>query len=140
MLRQIAVALTVLLLSFAMFSGTMRAGHRYFYCEAMGLMESDPCAAAAQSDGTEDVAPATEARQVHTDCCEIVAFSPMPAGTTIAGRDIPPPALAAFLPTALQRADLLASPRSRPDRSSERWRVPPRYPGELRTQLMVFLT
>ena len=106
----------------------------------MGLMETDPCAAAAQSDGTEGVAPSTEARQGHTDCCEVVTLSPMPAGTTVAARDVPPSPLAAVLPAAILADRLLASLRAQAVRSSERWRLPPRYPGALRIQSMVFLT
>ena len=139
-LRRLAVALTALLLSLAVLSGTTRARSRYFYCEAMGLMESDPCAAPADSDETEDVAPSTEAREGHTDCCEIITLSPMPAGTTTAALDVPPPGLTALLPAAILRAGLFTIPRTQANRSSERWRVPPRYAGELRTQLMVFLT
>ena len=139
-LRRLAVALTALLLSLALLSGTTRARSRYFFCEAMGLMESDPCAAAADTDGTQHVAPSTEARERHTDCCEIVNLSPMPAGTTTAPLDVPSPGPTAILPAATLRAGLLTVPRTRPNRSSERWRVPPRSAGELRTQLMVFLT
>jgi len=139
-LRRVAVALTALLLSLAVLAGAARARARYFYCEAMGLMETDPCAAPAKNDGAEDVATSREVREAHTDCCEIVTLSRMPAGTTIAAQDVPPPALAAFLPAAIIRTTLLANPSAQRDRSSERWRVPPRYPGELRAQLMVFLT
>ncbi len=139
-LRRIAVALAALLLSFAVLSGAARARNRYFYCEAMGLMETDPCAAAAQSDGTRDGAPWTEAREGHTDCCEVVTLSAMPAGTSIVAQSVPPPGLVALLPAAIFGSGSLSAPSTRPDRSFQRWRVPPRYPGELRAQLMVFLT
>ncbi len=139
-LRRIAIALTTLLLSFALLSSATRAKTRYFYCEAMGLMETDPCAAAAQADGAEHAAPTPEARPTHTDCCEIVTVSRLPAGTRIAAQDVPPPAPTALLPAGSLLATRLADPCAQPDRSSLRWRVPSRYPGELRTQLMVFLT
>jgi hypothetical protein len=60
-LRRVVVALTALLLSFAFVSGLARPQGRYFYCEAMGLLASDPCAAAARSDHTRDVSSDPEA-------------------------------------------------------------------------------
>ena len=74
-LRRIAVALTRLLLAFALLSGLGHANSRYFYCDAMGLLQADPCAAAAQRAG--DGAGA-QLRATQLDCCEVGTFPPLP--------------------------------------------------------------
>jgi hypothetical protein len=141
LLRQIAMALCSLLLAFAIVSGLARAHGRYFYCEAMGLLATDPCAAAAaSSDGDEDVGRNAEARRSDADCCEHVVIPPAPESTTVGTRAVPPPALVAILAPMSSRGERPAPAPGRPNGSLQRWRVPPRYAGELRAQLMVFLT
>ena len=136
-LRRIAVALTGLLLSFALLSGLGHANSRYFYCDAMGLLQADPCAAAVQRDG--DPAGA-QLRATQLDCCEVGTFPPLPQAATPASRQVSPPALVALIPAVPDLCQLLPSSRERPNRSSGRWRAPPRSAGELRARLGVFLT
>ncbi len=139
-LRQVAVALLGLLLSFAIVSGMGRPHGRYFYCEAMGLLATDPCTAGALSPIDQDVGPAPAVRQSHGDCCELVIVPSMQESTLGAAQAVPPPPFAATLPAAPTRCGLTTTSRGRPDRSFERWRLPPPYPGELRARLSVFLT
>jgi hypothetical protein len=136
--RKVAIALTGLLLTFAVIAGLAHAGGRYFYCEAMQLMQSDPCVAThdGKSAGSESTFCAFRA-----DCCEMWTLPSMPAGTAIA-QDVvvAPPGLVAVVPATdllIQQSETSFRARSR---VFERWRSPPRPPGELRTQLMVFLT
>jgi hypothetical protein len=133
------MALCSLLLTFAIVSGLARAHGRYFYCEAMGLLATDPCAAAAARGGS-DVAPDAEARQSDTDCCEHLVIPPTPESTTVGARVVPPPALVAILAPTSSRGEQPATAHGRLNGSLQRWRVPPRHAGELRAQLMVFLT
>lgn len=134
------MALSSLLLTFAIVSGLARAHGRYFYCEAMGLLARDPCAAAAASGDGDDGGQDAEARQSDADCCEHVVIPPAPESTTVGTRAVPPPALVAILPPTCNRGERPAAAHIRPNGSLQRWRVPPRYAGELRAQLMVFLT
>ena len=47
-LRRIATAFSCFVLVFAFASGLLQANTRYFYCESMGMMREDPCAAGVQ--------------------------------------------------------------------------------------------
>ena len=133
-----AVALTGILLSFALLTGLARANARYFYCDAMGLLQSDPCAAAAQRDRETEGAAAL--RSTHLDCCEVGTFPPLPRGATAAASHVSPPALVGVLPAVAPLRGLPSSSRERPHRSFGRWRAPPHSAGELRARLGVFLT
>ena len=153
MLRKIALALTSLLLAVALLSGLARANTRYFYCDAMGLLDSDPCAAAAaeeerassfQNGTAEEVETSAAIHQRHKDCCEVLTLPRMPAGTTLAVPDVAPPVLTTILPlaSALHMRTLLDSDdeSARLDPCFMRWRSPPTSARELRAQLMVSLT
>jgi hypothetical protein len=136
--RKVAVGLTGILLTFAVMAGLAHAGGRYFYCEAMQLMQSDPCVATHDDKGAGSKSTFCAFR---TDCCEMWTLPSMPAGTAIAqDHVVAPPGLVALVPATdllLQQSETSFRARSR---VLERWRSPPRPPGELRTQLMVFLT
>ena len=136
-----------LVLSIAFLSGVVRAtgapeaGARYFYCEAMGLMQSDPCAEAAHRGARgERGEPTNEIEEQHIDCCAVGTLPPMPGGALARAMTISaPPMLAA----AWARASVAPSSASAPRfaaRGHERWLPPPRPPGERRAALMVFLT
>lgn len=135
--RRIALALIGILLSFAIVSGFARANGRYFYCEAMGLMATDPCANAAQRGEQRD---STEARSAKSDCCEVITLPSLPTGATTTSLAVPPPALVALVP-ATPLLDLrLGDSRAHLDRGRERWRSTARSAAQARARLMVFLT
>jgi len=137
-LRQVAVVLTGLLLSFAVLAGLARAGGRYFYCEEMRLTQWDPCSAASHKD-KGDVSEG-KVCPLRVDCCELWTLPSMPAGTMAEDRGVPAPALVAIIPPSQLLFEHSASDLRRLAGASGRWRIPPRPPGELRAQLMVFLT
>jgi hypothetical protein len=137
--RRLAVALTALLTTFALVSGFVHANGRYFYCEAMGLMATDPCASAAPRD-ERNARPPTEARRGHGDCCEVVSLPSLPQGTTSASSAVPLPALVAAMPPAPLPVVQAGAPRAPLDRAVLRLRAPPRSAAQARAQLMVFLT
>jgi len=141
LLRRAAVALAGLALSFMMLSGLARANGRYFYCEAMGLMATDPCAPAAQE--TRPVSgsmAAREARESHADCCEVVTLPSLPDATNVSSPAVSPPALVAVLPAEPAPDAQLRVPRAWSDRAFEHGRAPRRSAAQARAQLMVFLT
>ena len=134
--RAAALALGHLVLAFAVLTGIGHSGARYFYCDALGLMASDPCVQASQTrQGRTETLSAPLA-----DCCEVVTLPGLPEGARAQNPTVPPPARIAVLPVEslallgtiheLQSLNLLL----------ERWRPPPRGPSEARAQLMVFLT
>jgi hypothetical protein len=136
--RKLALALSELLLAFAVLAGVTHSGARYFYCEAIGLSASDPCAEASGTAGDAD--PCGTLREQPGDCCEVVTLPTLPDGARVATSAVPPAPSVATLP-ALWLADGPAA-GVRPSHRDlfERWRVPPRSPSEARAQLMVFLT
>jgi hypothetical protein len=130
--------LSQLLLAFAVLAGAAQSGARYFYCEAIGLSASDPCTqASGAARGTD---PCGTLREQPGDCCEIVTLPTVPDGARVASSAVPPAPSVATLP-ALWLVDgaCAGALRSHGD-VLERWRVPPRSAGEVRAQLMVFLT
>jgi hypothetical protein len=137
--RKIAVALTGLLLSFAILAGMALTGGRYFYCPEMRVMQSAPCSIA--SHGDEGDGSGGTVCPSHLDCCELWTLPSIPSGTIAAEASaVAPPPLVAVLPPLPFSLELYASTLCSPTRASERWRIPPGRPGELRAQLMVFLT
>jgi hypothetical protein len=136
LLRRLAVATAGLLLTLAVVSSLAHAGGRYFYCDAMGFLLSDPCAAAFLSrDGS---GPTDEVGELHADCCEVGTFRSMPDGTNTARRSVPPPALVAIVPAQL--LDRLSN--NNPGWSAQRFErrgVAPPSPNRRHAELMVFL-
>jgi hypothetical protein len=136
--RRAAVALGYLLLAFAVVCGIAQSGSRYFYCEALGLMPSDPCVEAARGGETDPCG--TSLSEKLADCCEVVTLPAMPEAARAASPTVVPPAVVAIVP-----GGGLAEPPPAPalrdsNRFFERWRPPPRSSSEIRAQLMVFLT
>jgi hypothetical protein len=136
--RRAAVALGYLLLALAVVCGIAQSGSRYFYCEALGLMPSDPCVQAAHGGDTSGCGDILGEKLA--DCCEVVTLPAMPDGARAASPTVLPAALVAIVPSGWL-ADLQATLALRaPERFSERWRPPPRSAGEVCARLMVFLT
>jgi hypothetical protein len=131
------VAATHLVLALAIVFGLVQSGGRYFYCDALGLLPSDPCAEAlgkAHSMGAESTL-----REHHADCCEIVTLGAMPQASRAKAPDIGPApcvAVVPIFPLAVE-SDCLAQPRVA--KAFERWRPPPGAANDVRAQLMVFL-
>jgi hypothetical protein len=134
--RRIAVALGSILLSVAVLSGALRAGGRYFYCDAMGITLTDPCTAPARD---EVATAADELRERHIDCCKTGTLASMPNAAASERCSVSPaPLLAVIAPQVVEPLRVVAVASQRASR--DRWRAPPRPPGELRAQRMVFLT
>lgn len=125
------------LLAFAVLSGIVHAGGRYFYCEALGLLPSDPCAQV--SGHADDGSPLDALSEHHADCCEVVTLAAMPRAAQAAGPHVAPAARVAIVPAVSLAGGLESAGPSRVDRASERWRPPPRASSDARSQLMVFL-
>ena len=135
--QALVVGVVHLLFALAVVCGTVQAGARYFYCEALGLSASDPCSARAQAGGT---CPLPSIDRQSIDCCLVITLPSMPCGASVDEPDILPAALTAILP-AREYARPLALPIATGfTRGVQRWERPPRPGGDLRTQLMVFLT
>lgn len=139
--RRFAVAFASLLVSLALIAGLSRPPGRYFYCESMGTLPFDPCAvAAADHEDSAHEESTASIRECHTDCCDVVHVPPAPRAVSAQTPKIPPPTLLAVLPAPRFPRVLPVAPPHAPISSFERWRVPPRPPGQARAQLMVFLT
>jgi hypothetical protein len=133
-------------LAFAVIGGLGQAGVRYFYCEALGLSMSDPCAAgrAELRDGVGargDSCPLTTVDRPSSDCCTVITVPAMPDGARLHEHTIQPASVVALVPARTYAGDegTALVPRGF-EQTAVRWRAPPRPPGELRAQLMVFLT
>ena len=131
------VAAARLVLAFAVLFGIVQSGGRYFYCEALGLLPSDPCAGAARDDHSKS--PLGTLSEHPADCCEIVALEAMPRAAQAAGPSVAPAALVAILPAPWPEGRIGSTARSPRDRAFERWRPPPRASNDVRAELMVFL-
>jgi hypothetical protein len=104
----------------------------------MRTLGHDPCGAAEHGRSADAERAACPA---HADCCEAWTLPSMPAATAASAPPVAPPPLAAIVTPsealAARVAGELAAPAAR---ARERWRVPPRPPGEERSRLMVFHT
>jgi hypothetical protein len=143
-LRAIAAALSCLALAFAIITGLFQANTRYFYCESMGMMRSDPCASAAANhrDEQQDHRPSRrdELSQTPFSCCSTGVLGAIPSSTAFDEARVAPAQLVGFL-TLPRPNDVwtLATAASEPPRI-HRLRSPPRPVREVRAQSMVFLT
>jgi hypothetical protein len=136
-LPRAAVAATHLLLALALVFGLVQSGGRYFYCDALGLLPSDPCAAA--SGKTHSAGADRTVGEHHADCCEVVTLEVMPQAAQATAPDIEPAPWTALLPAFSFAPGTDSLPPSRAARALERWRPPPRAANDVRAQLMVFL-
>jgi hypothetical protein len=143
-LRAIAAALSCLVLAFAIITGLFQANTRYFYCESMGMMRDDPCAAAAATHRDEQQeharASADELSQTPFSCCSTGVLGEIPSSTALDEARVAPAQLAGILslPSPID-SWTLATAASEPPRI-HRLRSPPRPARELRAQSMIFLT
>jgi hypothetical protein len=126
------------LLALAVLGGMGQAGVRYFYCEGLGLSMSDPCAAGAR--GEDPPCPLTTVDRPSSDCCTVVTLPSMPDSARVSEHSVQPASVVAVVPAAQLTGDLTQADARSFTRAAIRWRAPPRPPGELRAQLMVFLT
>jgi hypothetical protein len=137
-LRAVATASSGLVLAFSLVSSLFLAGARYYYCDAMGLMASDPCRGDhPPSKRCEGAGALSEAKP---DCCDEITLPSMPAGATAAGEPVAPAPLSGVLGPAeyacAAGADIVRASRHR----SERWGPPPPLASERCAQRMVFLS
>ena len=137
-LRSIAAALSCLVLVFAFASGLLQANTRYFYCESMGMMREDPCAAAHRA---ELPPPADELSRTPFTCCSTGVLGALPTSTTADEVSVQPPRLVAILelPCPIEAWRLAIAAASDPARF-HRLRIPPRPARELRAKSTIFLT
>jgi hypothetical protein len=135
-LHRVAVALVCIVLSFAVVVGAARAGSRYFYCEAMGFMTYDPCAA-ENARRADDV---TTAESPQPDCCDVVHFAPLPDSTRASTPTVAASPFVAVVAAIHTIEPTLLGVRRSDDSARHRWRLSPRPPRETRAKLMVFLT
>jgi hypothetical protein len=121
----------------AVLFGVVHSGGRYFYCPAMGLLASDPCAAAASDTRRKSQRGALS--ETHVDCCEVVTLPSMPEGARPGEAAIPPAFQVAIVPARARTSPTAAIEQSRAERRFARWRPPPRSANDARAALMVFL-
>jgi hypothetical protein len=137
LLRALVFGAARVLLALAVLFGTVQAGARYFYCEGVGLCASDPCAERAHRN---DRCPFNSVDRQSIDCCTIIAMPAMPDGARAHEPAVHPAGVVAVMPAGQYTNGQLDLGDTSFARRAERWRKPPRPAGELRAQLMVFLT
>lgn len=136
-LPRAVVAATHYVLALAVLFGILHSGGRYFYCDAFGLLASDPCAEAATDNHSKS--PLGMLSEHHADCCEILTLAAMPQAAQAVAPSVAPAARVATVPAlwlASQNDSVAPSPV---DRTLVRWRPPPRASNDRCAQLMVFL-
>jgi hypothetical protein len=136
--RAIVLGAVHIVLALAVICGSLQAGARYFYCEALGLSTSDPCCSAPAHSGHDCPVQAIERASV--DCCSILTLPSMPRAASADKHGVPPAGL-----TAILAVEEYARAPVRPAfagfaRGVQRWEGPPRPGGDPRLQTMVFLT
>jgi hypothetical protein len=134
--RAVAPAAHVVL-ALAVLFGIVQSGGRYFYCEALGLLPSDPCAEASRD--SHGKGPLGMLSERHTDCCEIVTLAAMPRAAHAAAPRVAPAARVALIPALWLAGPADSAAPCANGRSFERWRPPPGALKEVRARLMVFL-
>jgi hypothetical protein len=135
--RALVVGAACLVLALAVLCGSLQAGTRYFYCEAMGLSTSDPCAGPARSDRD---CPFEAIDRALVDCCMIITLPSMPQAASTDEPSVPPAGVLAILPAREYARSPVRSLATGFARWVQRWERPPRPGGDLRLQSMVFLT
>jgi hypothetical protein len=135
-----AGALSCLVLAFALLTALFQANTRYFFCESMGLLRADPCAAAAHHD---ELPPATdELSRTPFTCCATGVLGTMPSSTALDETRVETARLVAVvdLPRAIDATSLRIRVVPELLQRGHRWRIPPRPARERRAQSMIFLT
>jgi hypothetical protein len=136
--RQVVLAATRALLAFVVVAGIVHSGARYFYCEALGLADVDPCLRGSSARGAP--CPVKALEESHADCCDIIRLPSVPSGTGLEGPRVHPAAVLALVPAALDGHRVFDDAPRAGALAFERWRIPPRSAGRARARLMVFLT
>jgi hypothetical protein len=126
-----------LLVALAVLFGTVQAGARYFYCEGFGLSASDPCAAKARGG---EPCPFNSVERQSIDCCALITIPSIPDGARAHEHAVHPAGVVAVMPAGQYASGHTDIGERRFARRAERWQKPPRPSGEIRAQLMVFLT
>jgi len=134
--RAVVARAWCLLVAVTVLFGAVHAGARYFYCEAMGLSTTDPCAQVARE---RRGSPLVSFERKPFDCCEVIRMPSIPEGARSVEPTVPAAAVVAIVAPPVG----VMQPRLRgfhiaPE--GERWRGPPRPASERCAQLMVFLT
>lgn len=130
-IRRAIRACFVTLVLAAMVLSLVRTQERFYYCEAMGLLASDPCRGAANEK--DESSP--NVQREHHDCCAVVTLRALPRGAVHCDVSVAPAGAvhAPYFVTST-RADSIRITRSL--RSS---RAPP-FATERIAALMVFHT
>ncbi|HSY21302.1 MAG TPA: hypothetical protein VK841_04270, partial [Polyangiaceae bacterium] len=136
-LRPLAGAVARLFVAAALVLASLHAGAHYFYCEAIGLSATDPC---AQASHEGPGCPLEASRVEPIDCCQRITNPALPDGARAEPPTVPPAPLVSLLPAIPNATSVLRRDPNASLRFSERWRGPPRWGDDRRTQLMVFLT
>ncbi len=111
-------------------AGLLQAGHRYFYCAAMGELLAAPCC------GEQHASRQPDARAPDPPCCGALDVAKLPAGQSVVAAGLPAAPHVATLPTP----GVLSASCVAPDRVSSRFAVgPPRSSCPPRAALGVFL-
>jgi len=126
-----------LFLALAVLFGTVQAGARYFYCEGVGFSASDPCSARAHGG---DSCPLGSVERPSTDCCAVITIPSMPDGARAHEQAVHPAGVVAVMPAGQYASGHAGVGEKGFARRAERWQKAQRPSGELRAQLMVFLT
>ena len=126
-----------LVVALAVLFGVIHARAHYFYCEGLGLSETDPCIHPVEH---RPQCPLASFDRAPFDCCQVVSMPSMPEGSRSFEPTVPAPGVVAIVPALQRTADATWSESVRVAWEDERWRGPPRCAGERRAQLMVFLT
>jgi hypothetical protein len=121
----------------AVLFGIGQARTRYYYCEALGFSASDPC---AHEGHGESRCPVPSLDRSRFDCCEVITMPSVPEGARSVEPIVPSAGVSPLLPALEALLQPLRDGGIRFVWDAERWRSPPRAPGERRAQLMVFLT
>jgi hypothetical protein len=135
--RTLILGAARLLLAFAVICGATQSGAHYFYCEALGLSASDPCAAGARA---AEPCPFKSLQAQSIDCCSIITLPSMPDGARAQEPTVVPAGVIALLPARDSSGPDTSLGAERFSLRAFRWERPPRPGGERRAQLMVFLT
>ena len=143
--RRGMAAVAHMVLALAVVFAVVKSGGRYYYCEALGLMPSDPCAEASRAargapDALAESCPDMQRTlsEHHADCCEVVTLSAMPRAAGAVGPSVAPAAWVATVP-APGLVDPTRSPELAIEPAFDRWRPPPRDASAACAKLMVFL-
>ncbi len=134
--RRLVLALARLLFAVVLVTGITHVHSQYYYCEALGLSATDPCASAGC--GEPEPGDAREWRSPKADCCEVIHLPNVPKCAQPRAPSVAPAAFVAVVPEPFARLNAGVKPNLRA--TSKRGREPPRSLQQSRAKSMVFLT